>query len=185
MVAEAWPTASDLAYVVDHDDTVVHDELISVFRTHYVGLCRLALLILSDPALAEDVVQEAFLKTFAGRRRLRDPAKVQMYLRRAVVNVSRSKLRRRGIEYRANALFGVTAHERSPWDEESVTTMAVLDAIGHLPDRQRVTVLLRYYLDLPENDIAETLGTRVGTVKSQLAKARKNLERNLPAVNDD
>ena len=61
----------------------------------------------------------------------------------------------------------------------------MIAAVRLLPERQRATVVLRYYLDLPESDIAHTLGTTVGTVKSQLAKARKNLEKTLSESPDE
>ncbi len=178
VAAEAGPTTRDLvAADPQREELLAHDELVSVFRLHYVGLCRLAYLIVGDTSLAEDVVQEAFLRTFAGWRRLREPARLQVYLRRAVINASRSKLRRRGVEARANALFHAAERPSARSSDDSDTTLAVMDAVRRLPPRQRAAVLLRYYLDLPEAEIADTLGTRVGTVKSQLAKARRNLGR--------
>ena len=185
MVAEAWLVQRDLPVVlVPPHDVVNRDQFSHVFRTHYPGLCRLAYLIVGDGAVAEDVVQEAFLRTFAGVHRLREPAQLHLYLRRAVINASRSKLRRRGIEHRANVLFQAGARDGRRWDDECDTTVAVVEAVRRLPERQRAAVLLRYYLDLPEVEIAETLGTRVGTVKSQLAKARRNLGRTIAEPGD-
>ena len=104
MVAyDALPVTRDLASVVVEGIDVPPVNLVSAFRANFTGLCRLAFLIVGDSGLAEDIVQEAFLKTFAGWRRLRDPDRLEVYLRRAVINVSRSKLRRRGNERRANA----------------------------------------------------------------------------------
>jgi len=177
MVAyDALPVTRDLAAAMAAEqDAAAPVALVSAFEAHFAGLCRLAFLIVGDSALAEDIVQEAFLRTFVGWKRLRDPDRVQMYLRRAVVNVSRSKLRRRVTEGRANAKFygGSRAETGAELDHESAD--AVVEAVRMLPERQRAAVLLRYYLDLAESDIAETLGTKVGTVKSQLAKARRNL----------
>jgi RNA polymerase sigma-70 factor (sigma-E family) len=183
---DALPVTRDLAAAVAAEQEATRPvELVSAFQAHFAGLCRLAHLIVGDSALAEDIVQEAFLRTFAGWRRVRDPDRVHVYLRRAVINVSRSKLRRRGHERRANALvYGNTRAEGRPEaDRESADV--VVEAVRLLPERQKAAVLLRYYLDLRESDIADTLGTKVGTVKSQLAKARRNLEKSLAEAGDD
>jgi RNA polymerase sigma-70 factor (sigma-E family) len=183
---DALPVTRDLAAAVAAEQEASRPvELVSAFHAHFGGLCRLAHLIVGDSALAEDIVQEAFLRTFAGWRRVRDPDRVHVYLRRAVINVSRSKLRRRGHERRANAIvYGSTREEgRHEADRESADV--VVEAVRLLPERQKAAVLLRYYLDLPESDIADTLGTKVGTVKSQLAKARRNLEKALAEAADE
>ncbi len=75
--------------VPDVSDAEATDLLSSLFDAHYRGLCRLAYVLLGDPAHAEDVVQEAFLKTFTGWGRLRDRGRADAYLRRSVVNLSR------------------------------------------------------------------------------------------------
>lgn len=182
--AEPWPLASAVPAAVTRQDAEPPALLVSTFRLHYVGLCRLAYLIVGDSSTAEDVVQEAFLRTFAGWRRLREVHLVHLYLRKAVINLSRSRLRNRGTELRANALFSTRNRTHSePADWESATE--VVKAMRRLPERQRLTVLLKYYLDLPEAEIAATLGTTVGTVKSQLSKARQNLHRTLAVPVDD
>jgi RNA polymerase sigma-70 factor (sigma-E family) len=160
------------------------DELVSaLFDEHYPGLCRLASLLLGDPAEAEEVVQEAFLKTYARWWRLRHPERAQWYLRAAVVNGCRSKGRRRVSEDRGNrtlwATDGVVAAEAV--GERTGEALAVVAAVRALPDRQREAVVLRYYEDLSEADIAAALGCSVGTVKSQLSKARATLARHLSA----
>ena len=179
MAAEAWPIPRDLAVMVAPTAPLAADELVSVFHVHYAGLCRLAYLIGGDRVLAEDVVQEAFLRTYAGWRRVREPGRADIYMRKAVVNLSRSKARRRSIEYRSNALFNATDRYRGTSGESTDIGITVLDAVRRLPPRQRATVVLRYYLDLPESEIADILGTAVGTVKSQLAKARRTLEQSI------
>lgn len=149
----------------------------ALFDTHYVPLCRLAYMLLGDPARAEDVVQDAFLRTFAGWGRLRTPALAHVYLRTAVVNQCRSKLRRRQTEGRANSAVASAegTRDHSGFEDRHATGLDVMAAIRELPDRQRETVVLRYFLDLGEAEIAATLGVHVGTVKSQLAKARRTL----------
>src|SRR5690348_16236384 len=90
------------AVPVPADDTNDRDARIrALFEEQYAGLCRLAYLITGDRAHAEELVMDAFLKTFAGWRRIRDLDKADRYLRRAVVNLSRSKNRRRLTEERS------------------------------------------------------------------------------------
>jgi RNA polymerase sigma-70 factor (sigma-E family) len=153
-----------------------------LFTAHYGGLCRLAALLLGDAAGAEEVVQEAFLRTFSSWWRLRQPERAQFYVRTAVVNLCRSRLRRRQHEEVSNRL----TWGRPPdlLDASTDDALVVLDAVRALPPRQREAVVLRYYADLAERDVAAVLGCSVGTVKSQLARARDTLARRLtePAV---
>jgi RNA polymerase sigma-70 factor (sigma-E family) len=158
------------------------DETITrLFDEHYKGLCRLAGLLLGDSAGAEEVVQEAFLRTFSGWWRVRHPERAQWYLRKSVVNLCRSRLRRRVTEDRGNRItwaenkFGEEA-DSSGLSDEAILLVA---HVRRLPPRQRDAVVLRYYEDLPEAEIARVLGCAVGTVKSQLAKARATLARGL------
>jgi len=154
------------------------DELLgAVFAQHYGGFCRLATLLLDDRAAAEEVVQEAFLRTFASWWRLRQPERAQWYVRAAVVNLCRSRLRRRGSEEAGNRASWLDPAE---WSDDHIDdAMTVLAAVRSLPRRQRETVILRYYEDLSERDVARVLGCSVGTVKSQLARARTSLARRL------
>jgi RNA polymerase sigma-70 factor (sigma-E family) len=141
-------------------------------------MCRLAYVILGDAAMAEEIVMEALLKTFTGWGRLRDTDRVDAYLRRAVVNLCRSKIRRKVIERRVNATIHHRDEIKAPdWDpERHETSRLVWRAVVGLPERQRACVVLRYFEDLPEAEIAEVLGCAVGTVKSQLSKARAKLQ---------
>jgi RNA polymerase sigma-70 factor (sigma-E family) len=160
------------------------ERITTLFEEHYDGLCRLASLLLSDRAGAEEVVQEAFLRTFAGWRRIRHPERAQFYLRAGVVNLCRSRMRRRVTEDRGNR---VTWHSDEARRDrggvhdgaDTAETLVVLDAVRELPERQREAVVLRYYLDCSEADMASLLGCAPGTVKSQLSKARAALARRL------
>jgi len=140
-------------------------------------MCRLAYVILGDAHGAEEVVMEALLKTFSGWGRLRNPERGGIYLKRAVVNGCRSRIRRRTVEARVNALaHGRDQMRAADWDPgASDTRSLVWDAVKALPERQRACVVLRYLEDLSEAEIAAVLECSVGTVKSQLAKARSKL----------
>lgn len=155
------------------------DEAVAeLFDHHYGPMCRLAYAILGDAALAEEIVMEALLKTFTGWGRLRDVERVDAYLRRAVVNLCRSKIRRKVIEARVNSTVHHRDERKAPdWDpERHEVGRLVWGAVTRLPERQRACVVLRYLEDLPEAQIAEVLDCSVGTVKSQLSKARAKLE---------
>jgi RNA polymerase sigma-70 factor (sigma-E family) len=150
-----------------------NDLLGAVFSEHYGGFCRLATLLLGDGAAAEEVVQEAFLRTFSSWWRLRQPDRAQWYVRAAVVNLCRSRLRRRGTEETGNRASWSDQVERT--DDALEDGLVVLAAVQNLPRRQRETVILRYYQDLSERDVAAVLGCSIGTVKSQLSRARASL----------
>lgn len=134
-------------------------------------MLRLAASMVDDPVVAEDVTQEAFARTMLRWAQLDDPV---LYLRRAIVNRSRSELRKRAVRRRA-----VRAPVVVP-PGEPVVDDAVLRALRGLSPKRRAVVALRFYEDLTEPDIARVLGVRLGTVKSTLhtalAQLRKELE---------
>jgi RNA polymerase sigma-70 factor (sigma-E family) len=164
--------AGRTAVAADDRDQRVGD----LFDRHYPGLCRLAYLIVGDRVQAEEIVMDAFMRTFASWGRIRDLDHSDAYLRRAVVNLARTRARRRHTEERSNA---TVAHQPAKAGAEPERDLVVWEAVRRLPDRQRAAVVLRYYQDLPEADIADVLGCTVGTVKSQLSKARATLARAL------
>jgi RNA polymerase sigma-70 factor (sigma-E family) len=160
------------------------ERITALFEEHYERLCRLAALLLGDPGGAEEVVQEAFLKTFAGWRRIRNPERAQFYLRAGVVNLCRSRMRRRVTEDRGNRVTWHSDESRlvGTGDDDArhaTEALVVLDAVRALPQRQREAVVLRYYLDCSEAQMASLLGCSPGTVKSQLSKARAVLAERL------
>lgn len=154
------------------------ERVAELFDAHYRPLCRLAYVIIGDAALAEEIVMEALVKTFTGFGRIRDLERADAYLRRAVVNMCRSKMRRKAIEMRVNATVHHRDERRAPdWDpERHEISRIVWESVRKLPERQRACVVLFYYQDLPEAEIADALDCSVGTVKSQLSKARGKLE---------
>ncbi|WP_344858927.1 SigE family RNA polymerase sigma factor [Planomonospora alba] len=150
-----------------------------LFAEHHLGLVRLALLMVGDQATAEDVVQEAFTRTHAGRRRLRDPDKALTYIRSAVLNGARSVLRRRAVAFRR-----AVPYEPPVWSAEHAALLGeerreVLLALRTLPQRQREALVLRYYLDLSDAEIAETMGIGASTARSTLARGLAALARKL------
>ena len=120
---------------------------------------------LGDLSLAEEVVQDAFEKTLRAWTRVRQPG---AYLRQAVVNGCRSELRRRRVTRRV-----------PQWREQPVASpeTPLLDALQALTPKRRIAVTLRYYADLPEAEIAELMGVRVGTVKSLVSRGLADLRK--------
>jgi len=146
-----------------------------LYAAHYRSLVRLAALLVHDIATAEEVVQESFVAMHSRWRRLRDGDKALAYLRRSVVNRSRSVLRHRMIVDR-NA---PKPPPDMPSAEQSAIALlersAVVAALRTLPPRQREVVVLRYYGDLAAPQIASTMGISTGAVKSHTARAMSSL----------
>jgi RNA polymerase sigma-70 factor (sigma-E family) len=157
------------------------DEFIeSLYRAHAVELVRMALLLVGDQPTAEDVVQDAYLGLQRSVGRLRDPAKALPYLRASVVNGCRSVHRRRSrLSLQANS------YEPPPvWSAESAAIAehdrrTVLAAVAALPERAREVLALRYFLDLPDGDIAAALGISRSTVASTASRALAKLAHKL------
>ena len=150
-----------------------------LFDGHFRGLVRLAALLGADDP--EDVAQEAFVRLHRSAGRLRDPAAALPYLRTTVVNLSRSRLRhlrlvRRGVP----AAPDVASAEHSAVLRED--HREVVAALCALPARQREVLVLCYWLDLSEAEIAETMGISRGAVKSHAARGVAALERALEAL---
>jgi RNA polymerase sigma-70 factor (sigma-E family) len=148
------------------------DALEQLYAAHWRQLVRLSVLLVRDIATAEEVVQDAFVAVHARWSRLRDPDLALAYLRQAVVNRSRSALRHRSVVLR-HAERQTVPSTVGGADEVTLATSrrgAVLDAMRALPRRQREVLALRYYLDLSEAEIAETLGISRGAVKSHASR---------------
>lgn len=150
-------------------------DLAGLHRDEYRSLVRLASLLVDDVAVCEELVQEAFVRLAARPRTLRDPAKAPAYLRSVVLNGARSHLRRRDPSARLRSVGATAAGPEQPDDaaDRRGEEAAVLDALRSLPVRQREVLVLRYWLDLPEREIARTLGIGAGTVKTH---ARRGLD---------
>jgi len=155
--------------VADRAVWTADEALEQLYAAHWRQLVRLAVLLVRDVGTAEEVVQDAFVAVHGRWGRLRDPDKALAYLRQAVVNRSRSALRHRAVVARHAAREGL----RTEVEDESGAAdrrAAVLDALRTLPDRQREVLALRYYLDLSEAEIADTLGISRGAVKSHASR---------------
>lgn len=150
-----------------------------LYRQQRTRMVRLAVLLVDDPATAEDVVQEAFTGLHRRWSRLQDTRAAVGYLRTAVVNGSRSVLRRRRTARQYQPPHPTDARSAESLAMLSAEHRTVVEALARLPRRQREVLVLRYYGDLSEADIAEATGVSRGTVKSTASKALQNLQTHL------
>ena len=153
------------------EETVDDVGVDQLYRSHRLSMVRLAVLLVDDLPTAEDVVQEAFGKVHAVWDRLQDPSAAPAYLRTTVINGSRSVLRRR----RTARLFVPPRVMDAPGADAAVVLAeehrAVLAGLQRLPRRQREVLVLRYWGELSEQEVAEALGISRGTVKSTTSRA--------------
>lgn len=160
------------------DGLAAMDELTSkltdLYQEHYKQLLRIAVLLVDDRAAAEDIVQDAYVRVFDSRTRLRDPDKALAFLRQAVLNRARSMLRRRMVAKKYQPKLAT--EDSQPDDTGRGVDRAVLKAaLAKLPRRQREAVVLRYYADLSETRTAEVMGCSQGAVKSYCSRGISRL----------
>src|SRR5262252_5117936 len=137
--------------------------IIAMYTAEYRSLVRISVVLVGDVPTAEEVVQDSFIAMYGAWRRLRDIDKAVSYLRRSVVNRSRSVLRRR-----------IVAGRHAPKPEPDMPS-AVIRALRSLPARQREAVMLRYCLGLSEEEVASAMKISRGAVKSHTARAKAAL----------
>ena len=150
------------------EQVVEVDDLFSrLYEAQFDQLVRLAALLVDSTEAAEDVVQECFAKLHTRFDRVKVP---EAWLRVAVVNACRNERRRLGIARSYQLRLARSTTTVDP------PVHGLIDSLRRLPNRQPAVVVLRFYLDLPEADIAHMLGMRVGTVKSSLHRALAQLK---------
>ena len=145
----------------------------ALYREHFDDAYTLAALLVGAGD-ADDVTQDAFLRVFSRLRRLRSPEGFRAYLRRTVVSVALGDRRTRGRE-RARAERAERAWPKAPPSNDADPDL--WRAVQALPPRQRAVIVLRYWSDLSERDIAAALGCRPGTVKSLASAAMATLRK--------
>jgi RNA polymerase sigma-70 factor (sigma-E family) len=177
-------TAADSGKVAGHpavvsetlaaDGDAIHPAA-ELYIAHYRSLVRLAVLLVNDVATAEEVVQDSFVAMHANWRRLRDSGKALSYLRQCVVNRSRSVLRHRMVVDRnaADPLPDMPSAEQGAM--ALLERSAVVAALHGLPERQREALVLRYYAEYSEAQIASAMGISRGAVKSHTARGMSAL----------
>ena len=155
----------------------------ALYEANASGLIRLAVIMLGDRQVAEDVVQDAFFGLYRNWGGLSDPAKALPYVRSSVLNGCRAALR---LQIRRERRDRATASDPRPGFESAEALVLlgeehreVLLAVRRLPDRQREALVLRFYFGLSDEETAAAMGISRGTVKSSLSRALASLGRML------
>ena len=145
------------------------DAFVALYRERYAPMVRLAYLLTGNQAVAEELVQDSFVAVHGAWERATTPS---AYLRTTVVNRCRSWGRRRSLERR---------RPPAPPEPSELVADELWDVLLTLPPRQRAAIVLRFYEDLPDEEIAGLLGCKVGTVRTAvfrgLEKLRVEVER--------
>jgi RNA polymerase sigma-70 factor (sigma-E family) len=147
-----------------------------LYRAHAPDALRLAFLLTGDRGLAEDLAQDAFVKVFGRFHDLRNRDAFWWYLRRTIVNLSRSHFRRRRIE---RAWLERQHPDDTHTDPDVGERERLRVALLSLRPEQRAAIVLRYFEDLSEADTAQALGVAVGTVKSMVSRGMDRLRKEL------
>lgn len=163
------------------------EEFVQFVRARQGQLLRAARLYCGDPHIAEDLLQDAFVKLASRWERVRDGSP-DAYVRRILYRDSVSRWRKWGRE----VPYAAPGGERDLLDAQAVSSGVddwvngadLRAALAELPPRQRAVIVLRYFEDQSEAQIAEVLGIAAGTVKSQASKALAALRRRMPALID-
>ncbi|WP_232666751.1 sigma-70 family RNA polymerase sigma factor [Pseudonocardia sp. TRM90224] len=169
---ERAPTAADTA----PDDR--EEGVETIFKAHHATMVRLAVVLGADDA--EDIVAEAFYQLYRRWRQLRNPDAAVGFLRSVVVNLTRMRIRhiqvaRRHVRRAEPAIEPVQSGESLAVLRDD--QRALVEAVRHLPARQREALVLRYWLDLSEREIAKTMDVSVGSVKVHISRGMAALTR--------
>lgn len=159
--------------VAQREDRATFEDFVA---QHYGRLRRTAIMLVTDPGHAEDLVQEALLR--AHRHWPTASAAPLPYVRAILANLARDRYRAAGRRPRETDLYERDAPALDPLGDVT-DRQAVRAALAELPDRQRAVVVLRYFDDLSTAQTAAALGCSEGTVKSHLSRALRALERRL------
>jgi RNA polymerase sigma-70 factor (sigma-E family) len=160
--------------MIESPDQQDLDDFAALYVGHYEQLLRLAVLLVGDVPAAEDVVQEAFIRVHRTleTRPLHSPL---AYLRQVVVNLARSELRRRLVRLRHAPRPMPDAASAEEGACAAISRQEVIVALRRIGARQREAVVLRYWADLPEAEIAELMGVSVGAVKGYISRGLSRL----------
>jgi RNA polymerase sigma-70 factor (sigma-E family) len=169
-------TDSEVARVLPRDRT---SAVTALFEEHYVSLVRMARLLVDDRETAEDVVMDAFTSLYRRWTAVRDPAEAHRYVRSCVLNGARSQLRRRRLRRRHESGSPHQEATRDALETNEADRSTVTQLLRTLPYRQRQVLVLRYFVDMTEAQIAYELGVSAGSVKTHASRGLAALARAL------
>ena len=168
MAQEVDPTVA--AELVDHPSTARVADFDAFYRRSWPRFVRTAALLAQDQSVADEIAQEAFVQVLHRWDEMVDPS---AYLYQCVVNGARTyHRRRRVVREKLTVLAGLSSADQEFGE--------LADVVASLPFRQRAVIVLRYWCDLTENEIAATIGCRPGTVKSLSSRALARLSTEVP-----
>jgi RNA polymerase sigma-70 factor (sigma-E family) len=147
-----------------------------IYRSEAADLVRLARFFVDDRDAAEDLVQEAFIRLARSGHRIRERERVPAYLRSIVLNLARDHNRRGLVSLRHRPAGDPTPPSMDDAMAVREDQKIVIEALRHLPIRQRDCLVLRYYVELGVAEIAETLGLSPNSVKTHLSRGLRALE---------
>jgi RNA polymerase sigma-70 factor (sigma-E family) len=157
----------------------------ALYATHYRSLVRLAALLVPDLAMAEEIVQDSFVAVHSVWRTMPDDDVALRYLRRSVIDRSRSLPRHHVVEGTQAVKPAPDTPGAGQQAGTSPESSAFVSALWALPARQREVLVLRYFADLPEAQIASATGISKGAVKSHIARAVSALQAELATAAAD
>ena len=174
-----WMASADEASVSSVSWASVDLLVGEVYRSEAANLVRLARFFVDDRDAAEDLVQEAFIRLARSSHRIRDRHRAPAYLRSIVLNLARDHNRRGlvSLRHQPAAEPALTSIDEEMATREDQRT--VIEALRHLPIRQRDCLVLRYYVELGVSEIAETLGLSPNSVKTHLSRGLRALQHRL------
>lgn len=154
-----------------------HEDVVALYHAHHADLVRFASLLAPEDGIAEDLVQEAFVRLYRSWGRIRDEAKVPSYLRSTVANLARGRGRRLSVAYRNRPHPSPDAASAEEGALSGEDRSEVIGLLKTLPARQRECLVLRYYENLTESEIAATLGISVGSVRTHTSRGMAALQK--------
>jgi RNA polymerase sigma-70 factor (sigma-E family) len=173
--AQTSQIQADVAGMLSEDLSAADSAVSKLYKNHYRSLVRLAGLLVRDEPTAEEVVQECFTAMSDGRHRLREEEKALSYLKQAVINRSRSVVRHRRAMDRSAPEPAPDMPGAEQGSLAQLDRRDVIAALQALPVRQREALVLRYYGDLSEKQIAKMMGISPGAVKAYTARGVSSL----------
>ena len=150
------------------------DDFADVYAAHHADALRLAYLLCGDRHRAEDAVADAFVKVYRAWSR-GGVERPRAYIRTAVVNTVNSRFRRLALERREAAKRSGDDRGQRLAEDALADADETFQALQQLPERQRTAIVLRFWADLPEKEIAAAMGISVGTVKSTISRGLQKL----------